>query len=111
MFLLVFFFISLDRRIPEVQQGLTVLMFAGLVLLFALRRRAVTSIHSRIGTTATDALAVLNTPSWRASTWRRTPTAVLLSGQPAAVAVEPPSVTPATRVARSIEDERPTRLS
>jgi len=46
-------------------------MVGGLALLFALRRRAVKTISTRLQVPMLDALTILNTPSWRVSAWRR----------------------------------------
>jgi hypothetical protein len=74
-----------DFRLPAVL-SLNLIAAAGLVSLFALRRRALKNISARLGTTAAEALTILNTPSWRVSTWRRRPAAALLSDRPAMAA-------------------------
>jgi hypothetical protein len=43
-------------------------------------RSAIRVVRTRTGTTANDASAILNTPSWRTSAWRRHPAAALLRG-------------------------------
>jgi hypothetical protein len=84
---------SWDSRLPVVRLSLTLITATGLVSLFALRRRAVKNISARLRTTSAEALTILNTPSWRVSTWRRRPAATLLSEQPATVATIEPHTT------------------
>jgi hypothetical protein len=55
--------------------------FVGMVLLLTERRRATKFVRAKISTTAGEASAILTAPTWRVSTWRRTPTASLLSGR------------------------------
>ena len=54
---------------------------AGLSVMFALRQRAFKDIQTRSGATVLEASALLNTPTWRLSTWWRPPASSLLSGQ------------------------------
>jgi hypothetical protein len=97
---------SWDARLPAIL-SLTLITAAGLVLLFALRRRAVKNISAKLRTTSAEASTILNTPSWRVSTWRRRPAATLLSGQPATVAtIESHAATSETLLADPIERER-----
>jgi hypothetical protein len=92
--------------------SLYIITAAGLVGLFALRRRAVKNISARLGTTSAEALTILNTPSWRVSTWRRRPAAALLSEQPATAAeVEPYATTSETLLADPIDPARSSRPS
>ncbi len=74
------------RSLPALRQLLWAAALAGLSLMFILRRRAVKDIHARSGVTAVEASALLNTPTWRLSTWRRSPISSLLRGQ-----AQPPS--------------------
>jgi hypothetical protein len=101
---------SWDSRLWTVRLSLTVIMGAGLGLLFALRRRAVKSISARLRTTPAEAATILNTPSWRVPTWRRKPVAMLLSEQPVAMAtmatIEPHATTAETLLAEPIDKER-----
>ena len=55
-------------------------MVIGLVLMFRLRRRAVTAMQAKAGGPLPDAAALLNTPTWRTSVWRRTPTGTTVAG-------------------------------
>jgi hypothetical protein len=102
-----------DFRLTAVRLSLTLITGAGLGLLFALRRRAVKKISARLGTTSAVALTILNTPSWRISTWRRRPAAALLSEQPATAAeeVEPYATRAETLLADPIDPERSSRPS
>jgi protein kinase-like protein len=101
-----------DRQLPVVGLSLTLIAAAGLVVLFVLRRRAVRGISARLGATSAEALAILNTPSWRVSTWRRRPAAALLTEQPAmAVVVERNETTSETLPAGPIDAQRSRRPS
>jgi hypothetical protein len=53
---------------------------AGIALMFGLRRGAVAHVQAKLHVNAAAAAALLNTPTWRVSAWRRTPASSLLSG-------------------------------
>ena len=99
-----------DRRLPTLRQLLFVAALTGLSLLFVLRRRAVTDMRARSGGAVAEAAALLNTPTWRVSVWRRTPTASLLVGtttsRRSAQSESNPTV---TRLANSNDDDRSTQ--
>jgi hypothetical protein len=112
VFLPLWFITTWERWLPAVQIALGIAMFGGLALLFALRRRAVKAISSRLQISQLEALAILNTPSWRVSAWRRPPAAALIAGRPAGTgATDSRRTVPAARIAPSMEDEQATRLS
>jgi len=69
------------RQLPTLRWLLWGATLTGLTLMFALRRRALKHIHTRSGATAVEASALLNTPTWRLSTWWRAPASSLLRGQ------------------------------
>jgi len=99
-----------ERRLPTLRQLLFVAALTGLSLLFVLRRRAVTDMRARSGGAVAEAAALLNTPTWRVSVWRRTPTASLLVGtttsRRSAQSESNPTV---TRLANSNDDDRSTQ--
>lgn len=104
-------FITLwERGLLTLRLLLYVPALTGLPLLFALRRRAVKDMRARSGGAVAEAAALLNTPTWRVSIWRRTPTASLLAGtttsRPSAQSESNPTV---TRLANSIDDDRSTQ--
>jgi hypothetical protein len=68
-------------QLPTLRQLLLAVMFAGIALMFGLRRRAVAHVQANLHVNAAAAAALLNTPTWRVSTWRRPPASSLLSGQ------------------------------
>jgi hypothetical protein len=53
----------------------------GGALLLAKRRRAEKFVRETVGATIAEASAILTTPTWAVSTWRRRPIASLLTGQ------------------------------
>ena len=71
--------------VPTLRRALYLIMF-GVPVLWALRQRAMKYISATLAVGAADASKILNTPTWRASVWRRAPTASLLGA-----AVPPPS--------------------
>jgi serine/threonine protein kinase len=98
------------RQLPTLRWLLWGAALAGLMLMFALRQRASKDIQKRSGATAVEASALLNTPTWRLSTWWRAPASFLLRGraQPpprACEASDPAPTEPADRGAA----ERPTQ--
>jgi hypothetical protein len=70
------------RQRPTLQRLLWAVALTGLTLMFVLRRRALKNVQTRSGATAVEAWALLNTPTWRLSTWWRAPASSLLRGQP-----------------------------
>ncbi len=69
------------RPLPTVRGLLWGGAVAGVTLMFALRRRAFKDIHTRTGATVVEASALLNTPTWRVSTWGRGPASSVLRGR------------------------------
>jgi hypothetical protein len=55
--------------------------FVGLALLLTERRRATKFVRAKVGSTAAEASAILTTPTWGVSTWRRAPISTLLNAQ------------------------------
>jgi hypothetical protein len=84
-----------ERRLPTLRQLLFVAMLAGLALLFVLRRRAVKDMRAKSGGAVAEAAALLNTPTWRVSIWRRTPTASLFASTSPPPSIDAGVVTPA----------------
>jgi hypothetical protein len=68
-------------QLPTLRQLLLAVACAGIALMFGLRRRAVAHVQAKLHVNAAAAAALLNTPTWRVSTWRRPPASSLLSGQ------------------------------
>ncbi len=100
-----------ERSLSTQRQLLWGAALAGLSLMFVLRQRAVKDIHARSGVTAVEASALMNTPTWRLSTWRRQPTSFLLRSQ----AQPPPRAGKAsdaalTELADPAATERPTQM-
>jgi hypothetical protein len=60
--------------------GLPTILVGGVFLLIE-RRRAEKFVRAKVGATAAEASAILTTPTWRLSAWRRAPTGSLLLGQ------------------------------
>jgi len=99
-----------ERRLPTLRQLLFVAALTGLSLLFVLRRRAVKDMRTRSGAAAANAAALLNTPTWRVSIWRRPPAASLLAGTTTSrPSVQSDSNRTVTRLTHSIDDERSTQ--
>ena len=98
------------RQLPTLRRLLWGATLAGLTLMFALRRRALKNIQTRSGATAVEASALLNTPTWRLSTWWRAPASSLLRGraQPPPRAGEASDPAP-TELADRGAAERPTQ--
>ena len=82
------------------RQALWGVTFVGVALMISSRRRATRDVQARSGVTAAEAAALLNTPTWRLSTWRRPAAAALLRGQ-----------APPPRPATERPGEAPTALS
>jgi hypothetical protein len=91
-----------ERQQSPLRSALLVSTVVAMLVLFALRHRAVKSITAKLQINAADALTILNTPAWRVSAWRRAPTSSLL----AAPHVEHAAASPA-----SDADEAKTHLS
>jgi hypothetical protein len=70
-----------ERRLETLRELLLAIAFAGIALMFWLRRRAVARVRAKLTVSAAEASSLLNTPTWRVSTWRRAPASSLLSGQ------------------------------
>jgi len=68
-------------QLPTLRQLLLAVTCAGIALMLGLRRRAVAHVQPKLHVNAAAAAALLNTPTWRVSTWRRPPASSLLSGQ------------------------------
>jgi hypothetical protein len=92
---------SLERRFPVLQLALMCGMLGGLALLYALGRRARNVISARLRIPPLDAIAIMNTPSWRVSAWRRPPASGLLAN---------PSGATASPIAAAIDADSPTRI-
>jgi hypothetical protein len=77
---------------------------AAMIFVFMERRRAAKFVRAKTGATATEASAILTTPTWGASVWRRPPASLLLNGaeRNRSKAPTPPTDLPAS--------ERPTQL-
>jgi hypothetical protein len=69
-------------QLPTLRQLLLAVACAGIALMVGLRRRAAAHVQAKLHVNAAAAAALLNTPTWRVSTWRRPPASSLLSGQP-----------------------------
>jgi hypothetical protein len=75
-------------------------------MIWTTHNRATKVIRARTGVTANEASSILNTPTWRASAWRREPAAALLRDGslrpgPKASAAEPVGLGPAVAADRS----------
>jgi hypothetical protein len=97
---------------PILRLGLFLITFGMVAVLLTLRRRATKYISATLTTSAVEASKFLNTPTWRGSAWRRTPTASLLvAAAPAPPSAESVSSAAETRLAAAIDDERSTQAS
>jgi serine/threonine protein kinase len=97
---------------PTLRRALYLIMFGAAAVLGALRQRAMKYIRATLATGAADASKILNTATWRASVWRRAPTASLLvAAAPPPSSVESESAAAETRLAGANDDERPTQAS
>jgi serine/threonine protein kinase len=98
------------RELPTLRWLLWGTALTGWTLMFALRQRALKNIRRRTGATADEASALLNTPTWRLSTWCRAPASSLLRGraQRPPRAGEASDLAPTERADRGAA-ERPTR--
>jgi serine/threonine protein kinase len=103
--------VSLVRhRVPTLLRADYLITFGALAVLWVLRQRATKYISATLATSAVDASKILNTPTWRASVWRRAPTASLLvAAVPPPSSVESESAAAETRLAGANDDERPTQ--
>ncbi|MGH9409425.1 MAG: protein kinase domain-containing protein [Vicinamibacterales bacterium] len=89
-------------RVLALRLGLFAGVIGGVALMFASRGAAGREIRANTGVTSAEASALLNTPTWRISTWRRPPAALMLARS---------AVTPdATAAAASPGEEEATRL-
>ena len=97
---------------PTLRRAVYLITFGAVAVTWALRQRAMKYISATLAVGAADASKILNTPTWRASVWRRAPTASLLvAAVPPPSAVESESAAAETRLARANDDERPTQAS
>jgi serine/threonine protein kinase len=95
---------------PTLRRALYLITFGAAAVNWALRQRAMKYISAMLATGAADASKILNTPTWRASAWRRAPTASLLvAAVPRPFSVESESAAAETRLAGANDDERPTQ--
>ena len=98
------------RRLPTLRLLLFVTTFAGISLMFVLRKRAVNEMRARSGAALAEAPALLNTPTWLVSIWRRAPASSILAGTTTSrTSVESGASSTMTRLASPIDDEQSTR--
>jgi len=76
-------------------------VLGGVALLLTLARRGGHMISARLRIPPLDARAILNTPSWRVSAWRRPPASGLLAN---------PSGATASPIAAALDADSPTRV-
>ena len=83
-----------------------------MALVFSERRRASKFISSKAGVTLIEASAIVSTPTWRVTAWRRAPASALLLGRSAhaSIAVSGPRDA-ATQLPDSSVSDQATRLS
>jgi hypothetical protein len=93
-----------DRHLRALGWVSYTIFFAAIALVSAERRRATKFVRAKVGATAAGASAILSTPTWRASTWRRAPTSTLLGGPPPCRPIEAPDA------GDPLAPERPTQL-
>jgi hypothetical protein len=94
------------RHLPAVRGVAWSTAFVGIALLLAERRRATKFVRAKVAVTAAEASAILTTPTWRVSTWRRAPTLSLLGGQEHT----PRRASEAPDAGDPLATERPTQL-
>jgi serine/threonine protein kinase len=94
------------------QLSVFVVQLVLMALLFNERRRAAKFISSKTGVTLIEASAIVSTPTWRVTAWRRAPASTLLLGRttPAPIAVPEPRDA-ATQLPDSSSSDQATRLS
>ena len=98
------------HEVPTLRGALYLITFGAAAVMWTLRQRAMKYISATLAMGAADASKILNTPTWRASVWRRTPTASLLvAAAPPPSSVESESAAAETRLGGANEDERPTQ--
>jgi hypothetical protein len=101
------------HHVPAVQWVGFPTIILGFVGLFAERRRATRFVRATVDMTAAEASAILTTPTWRLSAWRRGPAGSLLHSRQttkAAPGVAGPSedVTRLSRLSESADSEQTT---
>jgi hypothetical protein len=94
------------RSVPAVQWVGFPLLLLGLANLFAQRRRTERFVRAKVGATAAEASAILTTPTWRLSAWRRAPIGSLLLGQRAQAS---PAVADPSEAVTRLSDSAPVR--
>ena len=76
------------RQRPVLVLPLLLLAGAGIFLMFASRRAIVREILAHTSMTSPEVSTLLNTPTWRTSTWRRRPAVLMLAGSAAPAALQ-----------------------
>jgi tRNA A-37 threonylcarbamoyl transferase component Bud32 len=70
----------LFRRSPAVMLTVSLVQFAGMVVVFIERYRTTRFVRAKTSATAAEASALLTTSTWGVSAWRRPPASILLDG-------------------------------
>jgi len=97
------------RRLPLVQSAIAAGWLVAVAALWTERYRATRMVLDKTGVTKLQASAILNTPTWRASAWRRPPASALLRGDTSsahsALAIAP------TRATTVVDIDQPTHVA
>jgi serine/threonine protein kinase len=101
-----------SERLNTAQLAVFTIQLILMALTFSERRRAGRFISAKTGVTPIEASAIVSTPTWRATAWRRSPASTLLLGRatPAPVTV-PAHREAATQASDSTRSDDATRLS
>jgi hypothetical protein len=70
----------LFSRSSAVMLMVSLVQFAGMVVVFIERYRATKFVRAKTSATAAEASALLTTSTWGVSAWRRPPASILLDG-------------------------------
>ena len=70
-----------NDQLLVVQTSATVVQFVLLGSTFALRKRAAQFVKEKTGVTLSEASALVSTPTWRLTAWRKAPASALLTGR------------------------------
>ena len=106
-----FHFMTLaGRHVPAVQWVGGPVLLLGIAGLYVLRRRTEKFVRAKVGATAAEASAILTTPTWRLTAWRRAPIGSLLLGQKAKASPAVVDLSEAvTRLSDSADSEQATQ--
>ena len=103
------FAIGTDALIVPQAVALAVQVFL-IALTFRFRQRATQFAAAKTGVSRLEASALVSTPTWRGTAWRRAPASTLLSGRPASTAASFATPTPGDDVTRLSSESSRTEL-